>query len=177
LKLGLDCPESASPVLIVGQHEDALPPVRRADVARSDTRPFRIEPERGKVGKQLTESMSIEPWHVFEEDDRGVALSDDSDDGRPDPPLVVGALPLAGDGPRLTREARRDEIHDSTPRLASEGRNVVPDRSEIQGLVFHPGHEDGRGEGFPLDVANGSIPFSESHSEPEIEPTDPRANR
>jgi hypothetical protein len=120
-------------------------------------------------------SASKEPGHVLDKDEGGLDLSDDADDRGPDPSLVVSASPLAGDAPGLAREARRDEIHDATPRSAVERCKVVPDRSEIQGLVLHPGHEHGRGEGFPLDVAYGAIASGpESHSEPKIEPRDPR---
>ncbi len=38
----------------------------------------------------------------------------------------------------------------------------------IQGRVFHPGHEHGRGEGFPLDVTQSSIAGTGEH-EPEVE--------
>jgi len=62
--------------------------------------------------------MSIEAWDVLEEDEGGLALSDDSGDFRPEPALVLGSAPLPGDTPRLAREPRRDEIQDSTPRLA-----------------------------------------------------------
>lgn len=117
--------------------------------------------------------MSEESRDVLEEDERGVDLPDDPGDVGPEPSLVPGSLPLAGDGPGLTREPRNDAIHDATPRLACKGRNVVPHRSEIQGRVLHPRHENGRGEGVPLDVTNGSIPLSKGEMEPEIEPSDP----
>jgi hypothetical protein len=42
--------------------------------------------------------------------------------------------------------------HCSTEDWAWECLDVVPERSLTQGLFLHPGHEDGRGVGFPLDV-------------------------
>jgi hypothetical protein len=158
----------------VGQDEEPLALVRRSHVARSKTVPLRIEPERGKVFQHEGEAMPEEPGDVLEEDEGGVDLSDDPGDVGPQPPVVAGPAALSCDRPRLTREARSDDIHDSTPRLACEGKHVVPDRSEIQGLVFHPRHEDGRCIGFPLDVHHGAIGLSESEPEPQIEPTDPR---
>jgi len=119
--------------------------------------------------------MPVEAGHVLEEDEGWLNLSDDAGDVGPDPPLVVGAASLPGHAPRLAREARSDEIHDATPRSAIEGRNVIPYRSRIQGRVLHPGHEPGRGVGFPLDVHHGAIGLAEGESEPEIKPREPRA--
>lgn len=68
---------------------------------------------------------------------------------------VKPALP-AGPGEVLAGCPARDDIHLAAPRAAVEGGEVIPDRSAIQGLGFHPGHEDGRSEGFPFDVADGA---------------------
>lgn len=45
------------------------------------------------------------------------------------------SLPLAGDGERLAREARRDDIHKSTLGLPVEGSDVVPDREHGEQTV------------------------------------------
>ena len=45
----------------------------------------------------------------------------------------------------------------SSPCAAVEAGKVVPDRRRRQGLVFHPGHEDGRGTGVPLDVTHSTV--------------------
>lgn len=63
-------------------------------------------------------------------------------------------------------------MNDSTPRLAVEGGNVVPDRSRLQGLVLHPRHEEGRCEGFPLNMTNNAEGVSEGEGEPDFEPSD-----
>jgi hypothetical protein len=88
----------------------------------------------------------------------------------PEPPFVGDAEPLPGVGGRLAGEAGSDEIHSAAPRVAVEGREVVPDRSRIQGLVFHPRHEGGRCEGFPLDVTHSAVGVSEGEPESELEP-------
>jgi hypothetical protein len=117
--------------------------------------------------------MAEKSGDVLEEDERGPGVIDDSGDVRPDPPIVGNALALSCDRPRLARESRSDDIHDATPRSAWEGDKVIPDRREIQGLVFHPRHENGRREGFPLNVTNGSVSLSHCELEPEVEPTNP----
>ena len=100
--------------------------------------------------------MSSDAWDILQQEVARSHVADDALNPGPQPPFVVGALSLASDGEGLAREARSDEIHASTPRCAVEGFEIVPDRSRIQGLVFHPRHEHGRGVGFPLDVANGA---------------------
>lgn len=75
----------------------------------------------------------------------------------PQPAGIAHAKPPAGIAFSLARVAASDDIHDATPAAAVEGGNVVPDRRRIQGRVFHPCHEGGRGEGFPFDVTHSSI--------------------
>jgi hypothetical protein len=69
--------------------------------------------------------------------------------------MIVKALALTGRGERLAGEAGRDDVHASSERASVEGVEVRPDRSLIQGLVFHPRHEHGRCVGVPLNVSHG----------------------
>jgi len=163
----------ASPLVAVGQDEQPFASMRGSDIGRAEHTPLRIEPERGKVGKNVGEPKRNVPCDVLEEPERCAGLVEDSSDVRPEVALVVGAEPSPGDAERLARVAARDEIHASTPRSSVEGSQVRPDRSRIQGRVFHPGHEDGRGEGFPLDVANGARPSGQA----EVDPADSGAER
>jgi hypothetical protein len=146
--------------------------MRRSDVIRSEHTPLRIEPEVGKVREHGVKSQGKVPWDVLEEDQRRRDLGDDSSDVRPEVPRVGFAATVSGDAEWLAGITRRDEIHSAAPRFAVEGRQIVPDRRAIQGRVFHPGHEDGRGEGFPLDVAHTAIGVSECELEPKLEPAD-----
>lgn len=118
--------------------------------------------------------MNKEAWDVLQEDERGSNLAKDPFDVVPDPSLVVFSEAFPGDGEGLAWEARRDEIHSVTKRSAVEGREVVPDRSRIQGLFFHPGHEDGRRVCFPLDVCQNPV-GGEDESDSEFQPSDPGA--
>jgi hypothetical protein len=164
--------ERASVVTAVGQHEDALSSVRSAGVGRGDHSPFRIEPQRGKVSDDGVESQPNVACDVLEADERRGALVDDPPDLGPQVSLVLVSESLPSDGEGLTRVARRDEIHDSTPRAAVEGSEVVEDRRRIQGRLFHPGHKDGRSEGVPLDDTHKSQP-GEGGAESKLEPADP----
>jgi hypothetical protein len=64
---------------------------------------------------------------------------------------------FSGDGKWLAGIAAVDDIHQAAPRSAVEGGKIVPDRSAIQGRVFHPRHERSRCVGFPLDVTHSAI--------------------
>jgi hypothetical protein len=120
-------------------------------------------------------SAIFEPGDVFDEEDRGVNFVDDSRDVVPDPPVVflLRPLPVSAVAPGLAGEADRDEIHFSTPRAAVEGREIVPDRSRIQDLLFHPRHERGRACGVPLTVSHTSVSVSECELKSEFESANP----
>ena len=94
----------------------------------------------------------------------------------PEVPRVLRAPALARDGERLARIARSDDVHRAAPRAAVEGGNIVPDRRRIQGRVFHPRHEDGRGVGVPLDVTHSTISWARE-MQPEVEPAGAGAER
>ncbi len=74
----------------------------------------------------------------------------------PEPAIVVESVFLSSCTPRLTRETSSEEIHSAAPRSAVERSNVAPNRSAIQGRVFHTGDESGRCVGIPLNVSHGS---------------------
>lgn len=157
----------------VGQAEQPFSLMRRPHAGRAEHVPFRIEPEVGKVAKDFGEPKRQVPADVFEEDEGGLALADDASHLGPEVSLVLFRSSLAGGAERLARVARSDEIHDTTPRSAVEGSEIVGDRSAIHVRVFHPCHEDARREGVALDVTNG--PRSSGHSHAEFEATDPGA--
>ena len=119
----------------------------------------------GDFGEAEAEMMG----DIFEEDERRFDLTDDAGDMGPEVPRVVRAPALTRDGERLARIARSDDVHRAAPWAAFEGSNVVPDRRWIQGRLFHPCHENGRGVGFPFDMAHSSI-AGHGNGETEVEP-------
>ncbi len=106
---------------------------------------------------------------ILEEDEGRLDLVDDPRDMRPEVARVVGTPALARDRERLARISRSNDVHRTAPRAAVEAGNIVPDRRWIQGRLFHPCHEDGRGVGFPFDMAHSSI-SGDGNGEPEVEP-------
>jgi len=105
----------------------------------------------------IWESQMKMPNDVFTEDPLWAGLADDPGNVRPKVPGVGFSELLARKAERLARIAGSENIHSPTPRSAVEGAHVRPERSLIQGLVFHPGHESGRSMCVPLDEANSSV--------------------
>jgi hypothetical protein len=161
-----------SELTTVGQHEEALSPVAGADVGGAEEVVLDGEAELLKVGLDLREASLEVVSDVLNDDDGGLDFAEDPCGVRPEVSRVGGAEAFAGLGEGLARVARRDEIHDSTPASAVEGCEVVPDRRRIQGLFFHAGHEDGRSEGVPLDVAHSSHP-GEGGADSQFKPANP----
>lgn len=159
-----------------GEDEQPLALVRRADFRRSEEARRKAVAHADQPSGDFGEAKAEMMGDVLEEDEGRFALADDPGDMGPEVARIVRAPALARDGERLARIARSDDVHRAAPRAAVEGSNVVPDRRAIQGRVFHPRHEDGRGVGVPLDVPHSTI-SGECEVQPEIEPAGAGAER
>ena len=160
----------------MGKDEQPLTLVRRADFRRREEACRKAvahaDQPSGDFGKSEAEMMG----DVFEEDEGRLDFADDASDMRPKVARVVRAPAFARDGERLARIARSDDVHRSAPWAAVEAGNVVPDRRWIQGRLFHPCHENGRGVGFPFDMAHSSI-SGHGDGEPEVDTSGTGAER
>ncbi len=160
----------------VGEDEEPLALVGRTDFRRRKqacrNAVAHADQSSGDFGEPEAEMMG----DVFEEDEGRLDFADDASDMRPEVSRVVRAPAFARDGERLARIARSDDVHRAAPRAAIEAGNVVPDRRWIQGRLFHPCHESGRGVGFPFDMAHSSI-SGDGNGEPEVEPACAGAER
>lgn len=177
-RLGRSGPSGFAPPLFLpyvtalgvgSKKEQPLPDVGGSRLLRREQVPFRIEPHPRQIPEDGGKSSSNKPRHVLQEDNSGLHLANDLGDGRPDPPLVLLALPLAGGAPRLARESRSDEIHDSTPRATVEGGKVAPDRNRFQEPVRHARCQYRGGMSLPLDVTDRAKPSGSDKSEAEGE--------
>jgi len=97
------------------------------------------------------------PWHVLQEREARLHLANDADRIGPEVTLVVLVASCSCDGEWLAREARRDEIHASSPWSPVEGGDVVPDRGVIEISLGDPSHEDALAVGVSLDVADDAM--------------------
>jgi hypothetical protein len=163
-------------VSTVGEHEEPLAPMRRADLRRREEACRKPVAQADQVSGDLGKAEAQMMGDVLEEDEGRGDLADDPGDLRPEVARVVRAAHPAGGRERLARIARQQEVHAAAPRSAVEGSKVVPDNRVIQGRVLHPRHEHGRSEGFPLDVTQSAVPGT-GESEPEIEPAGAGAER
>lgn len=149
----------------MGQHEEPLPSMRGADSRRAEQAPLRIEPEVGQSPEKVGESHPNEAWDVLHEDESGSHFTNDPDELFSEVPFVAEPTALSCNGPWLTWDPSRDEIHSTSPSRTVERGKVIPDRRLIQDLVLHPRHESGRRTGFPLNVSHGSYSVSEGELE------------
>lgn len=152
-----------------GENEEPLAPVGRADFRRREEACRKLVAHADQSAGDFGEAEAEMMGDIFEEDEGWLGLGDDAGNMRPEVARIVGTTALAGDGERLARIARSDDVHRAAPRAAVETGNLVPDRRAIQGRVFHPRHESGCGEGFPFDMAHSSI-SGDGDGEPEVEP-------
>jgi hypothetical protein len=116
--------------------------------------------------------VNSETWDVFQDDDPGSNFIDHPEEVFPKPSLILESSSLPGCAEWSTRDASSDAIHFAAPRLAVEGREIVPDRRAIQGLLAHPRQESGRRVAFPLNESHGSVAGPED-SEAKLESSNP----
>ena len=152
-----------------GEDEQPFALVRRTDFRRREEACRKAvahdDQSAGDFGEAEAEMMG----DILEEDEGRLDLADDAGDMRPEVARVLRTPALSRDGERLARIARSDDVHRAAPWAAVEGFNIVPDKSLIQGRVFHPRHESGCGEGFPFDMAHSTI-SGDCDGKPEVEP-------
>ena len=157
---------SPSATVAVGQDEEPFSSVGRSNVGRSQAQPLRIEPERGQVTQDASNSHGKQTWDVFQEDEAWSHFANHPGNVGPEPPFVVLPSTLAGDADGLAGKAAMDEIHRSTPRVTIEGSNVRPDRSLIQPALAHTRDQDRSGIGFPFHVTDRASDSGEGEIEP-----------
>ena len=163
-------------VLAVREDEEPFALVGRTDFRRREEACRKavahVDQSAGDFGEAEAEMMG----DILEDDEGRFDFADDAGHMRPEVARVVRAPALARDRERLARISRSDDVHRAAPRAAVEAGNVVPDRRWIQGRLFHPRHENGRGVGFPFDMAHSSI-SGQGDGEPEVEPACAGAER
>ena len=152
-----------------GEDEQPLALVGRADFRRREEACRKAVAHADQSAGDFGETEAEMMGDILEEDERWLHFADDAGDMGPEVARVVSAPALARDRERLARIARSDDIHRAAPRAAVKGGNVVPDNSLIQGRIFHPRHEDGRGVGVPFDMAHSTI-SGDGDCESEVEP-------
>lgn len=154
--------------LSASECEQPLSPVRCANFRRREESCRKAvahaDQAFGDFGKSKAQMMR----NVLQEDEGRLAFRNDAGDVRPEVPRVGRALALPRERERLARITRKEDVHAAAPRSTVEACNIVPDRSRIQDRIFHPGHENSRRVGFPLDVTHSPV-SSDSEVQAEVE--------
>jgi hypothetical protein len=133
--------------------------VRRADVTRSHNAPSRIEPHRGKVGKDDLQPSSHKEGRVFHKCVSRLYLVNNSRHLAPKSRARAGeAGALAGAADVLARKSSRNHINAAPPRLAVKGADVIPDGKRGERAVVLSLNQYARGVWLPLDGADGGPP-------------------
>jgi hypothetical protein len=170
-------PRALGSAVGVGKDEQPLSAVRRALLLRTEHVPFRIEPEAGNLPENFPQTFGDVATHVLDEEKRGPALTQHTQDVGPEVAGVVGSFAFSGqtEGLAQSRVARSDEIHDPAPRATTELLKVAMDRSRIQEPLLHSLDQDRGGIGFPLHPSDGAVGGAEGQAKSEIDTTDARA--
>jgi hypothetical protein len=108
--------------------------------------------------------VNKEIWDVFQERESRSYLANDPDCFRPEISFVVISSLIPRDAEWLTWEARRDNIHASSPGTPVERLNITPYRRIAQTAISNPCFNDFDAIGVVFNVADGR-PSKEDASE------------
>lgn len=155
-----------------GQDKEALTSMRRPDVRSSEQKARAPVAQPLKVCLDGGEPEGNMTGDVFEDDQRGLALGDDSSHGGPDVPWVAAAAALAGDAEGLARVAGCDAIHAATEEPAREASYIAVYRRRIQRSRLNLLRQTRGGKAFPLHVSECASTSPAREVESAIEPSD-----
>ena len=123
---------------------------------RSDSSPFRIEPHLGKVSQDDVKSSGNKHWAVLHQDVAGLNLTDDAGHLFPQSTtFVFKSLTFTGRADSLAGKTTEDHVDASSPGVAVEGADVVPDREGGQASVCLAGEQDASAVGINFNSAGG----------------------
>lgn len=113
-----------------------------ANLGRTETAPFRIEPEFGKIGEDDIESSINEVWAVFNERESRSYLANDAGHVFPQPAsFSADSGTFTGPADVLAGKAARYDIDTSAPRLSVKSPHVIPNWERWQTSVVLSGDQ------------------------------------
>jgi hypothetical protein len=152
-------------ICIFGNDPDPLSKVGSSDIGSSQHSPSSIEPHRGQVSENHSESSNSEHWRVFHERIAWSYFTDDSRHFHPESGALAGdSGALSGGADVLTGKAARNHVNTAAPRSSVKAPNVIPYRERREKAVILSGDKYARGIGVVLDGADGA-PAEEVSSE------------
>lgn len=123
--------------------------IRRSDESRRNSEAISLE-----IRPDLIKPKRKMPCDVFQKDEGGTNLLDDSVNFGPQMARIAMSAAATGLTERLARIARSDDIHRAAPRAASERVHIRPQRRCRKAAFFDRRHQSRGGERFPLHPAH-----------------------
>ena len=141
----------------MGQDEDALPLVRRANFCRAKQARRRRVAHAPKLSQDGFEANTDVTGDVFEEDPLGTAFANDTGDLWPKVPGVIGPAAFSGRAEGLTGISGEDDVEGTAKGAGIEAAQIIPDwcRGEIPCALG--GNEHSAGPVLPFDKGAGVI--------------------
>jgi hypothetical protein len=147
----------------VGQDEDPLPLVRRADFCRREQARRRRVAHAPKLSQDGFEAEADVPSDVFEEYPFRAAFGDSTSDLGPEVPGVVGTLTFASSTEGLAGISGEDDIESTAKGSGIEAAQIVPDWGRGKIPCALGGDECSSGPILPLDKGAGVISGLRQH--------------
>ena len=135
----------------MGQDEDALPLVRRADFCRAEQTRRRRVAHVPKLSQDGFKAEGDVTGDVFEEDPFGGAFPDNPGDFGPEVPRIIGTTVLSGGAEGLAGISGEDDVESPTKGPGIEAAQIIPDRGRGEILGALGCDEDGPRPVFPLN--------------------------
>ena len=141
----------------MGQDEDTLPLVRRADLSRREQARRRRVAQSPKLSQDGFEAEGNVPGDVFEEDPFGAELKDDATDVGPEVPGIIGTASFASGAEGLAGIPGKDSIEGAAEGTGVKAAQIGPDRGrgEVSGCLRRDEHRPW--PVLPLDEGAGVI--------------------
>ena len=141
----------------MGQDEDTLPLVRRADLCRREQARRRRVTQSPKLSQDGFEAEGDVTGDVLEKDPFRAAFPDDPGDVGPEVAGIVGATALACRAEGLTGISSQHRVEGAAEGAGIEAAQVGPDRGRGEVPRALGGNEDGRWPVLPFDEGAGVI--------------------
>jgi len=141
----------------VGNNPDSISAVRRANVGCAQHSPPSIEPHLGQVSENSSKPPRSECWRVLHERVSRSCLTNDAGHFCPQPAaLAIKSFSGSCKADVLAREAARNHVNKSAPRVSVKGANVIPNREGREKAIILSLGKNACGVGFPFNGAHGS---------------------
>jgi len=141
----------------VGQDEDALSLVRRADFCRAEQARRRRVAHVPKLSQHGLKAEGDVPGDIFEKHPFGAAFADDAGDLWPHVAGIVCATAFSGRAERLAGVSGEDDVEGTVKGACIEAAQVVPDWGWGEIPCALGSNEDGAGPVLPFDNGAGVI--------------------